>query len=113
METTLTTRSEHGAYSAAAKYFVAWLLSSTHLYQCKRMRLDPPLALDEAVVTNGGAQTVRDILKQKHPEGKPMTLSAIVSDPMPNEPHPVIFDHITGSLVKSMALRTEGAAGPL
>ena len=39
METTLTTRSEHGAYSAAAKYFVAWLLSSTHLYQCKRMRL--------------------------------------------------------------------------
>lgn len=47
----------------------------------------PPLALDEAVVTNGGAQTVRDILKQKHPEEKPITPSAIVSDPVPNEPH--------------------------
>ena len=31
---------------------------------------------------------------------------------MPKEPHPVIFDHIIGSLVRSMALRTEGAAGP-
>ena len=27
MEMTLTTGSEHGAYNAAAKYFVAWLLS--------------------------------------------------------------------------------------
>lgn len=59
----------------------------------------PPRALDEAVVTNGWTQTVCDILKQKHPEGKSITPSAIVSDPMPNEPHPVIFDHITGSLV--------------
>ena len=29
-----------------------------------------------------------------------------------NEPHPVIFDEITGILVRSVALRTEGAAGP-
>ena len=71
----------------------------------------PPLVLDEAVVPNGGTHTVRDILKQKHPEGKQITPSAIVSDPIPNELHPVIFDHITGSLVRSMALRTEGAAG--
>ena len=29
-----------------------------------------------------------------------------------NEPHPVIFDEITGILVRSVALRTEGSAGP-
>ena len=29
-----------------------------------------------------------------------------------NEPHPVIFDEITGILVQLVALRTEGAAGP-
>ncbi len=61
-------------------------------------------------------QTVRDILKQKHPEGKPVTPSAVVdsdpSDPSLSEPHPVIFEQITGSLVRSVALRTEGAVGP-
>lgn len=39
METTLTARSEHGAYSAAAKYFVAWLLSVYPLALIKRTRL--------------------------------------------------------------------------
>ena len=70
----------------------------------------PPLALDEAVEANGRTLTVRDILKQKHPEG--ITPSAIVSDPMHIDPHPVIFDRITGPLIRSIALRTEGAAGP-
>ena len=72
----------------------------------------PPLALDEKVETNGKIQTVRDVLKLKHPKGAPISPSAIVSVPSPVEPHPVIFDHITGPLVRSIALRTEGAAGP-
>ena len=41
-----------------------------------------------------------------------MTSSAIASDPVPNESHPVIFDHIIVPLIRSIALRTEGAAGP-
>ena len=56
---------------------------------------------------------VGDILKQRHPEGKPVTQSAIAfSNPVMNEPHPVIFEEITVTLVRSVALRTEGAASP-
>ena len=73
----------------------------------------PPIALNDTIEIDEEIHTVRDILKQKHPEGKPVTQSAIaVSDPVMNEPHPVIFDEITGILFRSVALRTEGAAGP-
>ena len=69
--------------------------------------------LTKKIVTNGTATTVRDILKLKHPEAKPVTPSAFdPSVPPPVEPHPVIFDHITGSLIRTSALKTEGAAGP-
>ena len=72
----------------------------------------PPIALNDTIEIDEEIHTVRDILKQKHPEGKPVTQSAIaVSAPVMNEPHPVIFDEITGILVRSVALRTEGAAG--
>ena len=39
----------------------------------------PPLALDEEIEVNGVAQSVRDLLKQKHPEGPaaPSVLSAV------------------------------------
>ena len=78
----------------------------------------PPLALDEKTEANGAPMSVRvsplrDLLKQKHPEGKPVIPSTIdPSNPLPNEPHPVIFEQITGELVHSVALKTEGAAGP-
>ena len=73
----------------------------------------PPLALDEKTEANRALMSVRDILKQKHPEGKPVIPSAIDPfNPSPNEPHPVIFEQITGQLVHSVASKTEGAAGP-
>ena len=74
-----------------------------------------PMAIDQIVNTdvNGTTQTVFDILKLKHPEGKPVMVSAIDGSAAPTEePHPVIFEHITGSLIRKMVLRTEGAAGP-
>ena len=73
----------------------------------------PPLALDEKTEANGALMSIRDILKQKHPEGKPVIPSAIDPfNPSPNEPHPVIFEQITGQLVHTVALKTEGSAGP-
>ena len=40
-------------------------------------------------------------------------LSTIVSsDSLPCDPHPVIYEQITGPLVRSVALKTEGSAGP-
>ena len=58
-------------------------------------------------------ETVREALLKKHPPGKPLTQSAIVStDDSIEEPHPVLFDKIDGDLIQSTALKTEGAAGP-
>ena len=65
--------------------------------------------------SNGITQTVLDILKLKHPESKPMRAPVIdgsANSISKEEPHPVIFERITGSLIRTMVLRTEGAAGP-
>ena len=49
----------------------------------------------------------------KHPETKSVDMSTIVSsDSRPCDPHPVIYEQITGPLVRSVALKTEGAAAP-
>ena len=78
-----------------------------------RLNGGPSLALDEKTKANGALMSVRLILKQKRPEGKPVIPSAIDPfNPSPNEPNPVIFEQITGQLVHSVALKTEGAAGP-
>jgi len=56
------------------------------------------------------------LLKLKHPKAKSFDLSMIVSsDSLPCDPHPVIiflYEQITGPLVRSVALKTEGSAGP-
>ena len=71
-----------------------------------------PLWLDELIVSgNSLPKTVRDILSDKHPEGLPADPDSIVSD-IPPPVHPVIFDSLDASCIRSAALRTEGAAGP-
>ena len=65
--------------------------------------------------SNGTTQTVLDIVKLKHPEGKPVRAPVIdgsANSISQEEPHAVIFERITGSLIRAMILRTEGAAGP-
>ena len=58
-------------------------------------------------------KSVRVILLGKRPNGKPMDSSAVALPEFPTqEPHPVIFDQITVSLIRSVALQMEGAAGP-
>ena len=47
-------------------------------------------------------------LKSKHPGA---TLESTLQG-MPSDVHPVIFDSIDASLIKSVALRTGGTAGP-
>ena len=58
-------------------------------------------------------QTVREVLKEKHPEGKPADQDSLLAeDAGPPAPHPVIFDHLTGNSIRAAALRTFGGAGP-
>ena len=64
-------------------------------------------------INNGNAEqiTVKDALKSKHPTGKAATLDSIYQG-MPPDVHPVIFDPIDASMIRSIALSTRGAAGP-
>ena len=60
-----------------------------------------PLRLDEVI--DSDSKTVREVLVDKHPEGKPIVLKAIVAEDAEEEFHPVIFDRITGPLVRSFS----------
>ena len=57
-------------------------------------------------------RTVRDVLIEKHPPGQPAHADSIDCNDKPPEVHPVLFDSIDASLIRSAALRTTGAAGP-
>ena len=57
--------------------------------------------------------SVLDCLHSKHPQGQPIS-SSDYNYPLQSDfdPHPVIFEKLTGSLIKSVAQRTRGSAGP-
>ena len=72
-----------------------------------------PLRLDMPVDMNSPSWTVYNELLKKHPPGQPAhpealkPLSSVSSDF-----HPVIFDALDGTVIRSAALRTQGSAGP-
>ena len=60
-----------------------------------------------------GTKPVREILLVKHPCGRPLDVSAVTPlVPSAFNPHPIYFDHITGSLICSIALLVDGAVRP-
>ena len=72
-----------------------------------------PLSLNSFVDDqNPSLGTIREILVQKHPAGQPCTL--LMSDTLPNDhdPHFTYFNQLDGELIRKMALKLEGAAGP-
>ena len=63
--------------------------------------------------TDDNMKTVLDILKSKHLPLNPLTGVDFDSDTISaQEPHPVLYDQIEGSLIRSTVLRMDGAAGP-
>ena len=70
-----------------------------------------PMRLDDVVEKSG--KTVRDILKDKHPQPEPPHPDALLStDIVDSDFHPVLFDSITAEAIRKSALLTEGSAGP-
>ena len=50
---------------------------------------------------------------EKHPQGQPIKSSTVIVDDVPSQgPHPVLYKRIDGPLIHSIALKTEGTAGP-
>ena len=57
-------------------------------------------------------KTVVEILQEKHPEGRPPNPAALSQGNAVPEFHPVVFEGIDASLIRSMALKAKGSAGP-
>ena len=55
--------------------------------------------------------TVKDVLKSKHPPSNPASPD-ILSTGVPQEVHPVSYDAVDTTLIRSIALKMKGAAGP-
>ena len=62
------------------------------------------------------SETVREILLKKHPPKQFPKRSALITAEPPNSDristHQILYDRIDGELIRSTALRMDGAAGP-
>ena len=55
--------------------------------------------------------TVRDVLKQKHPDAQPADDDALLREAPPRT-HEVLFENLDGAIIRSIALHCQGSAGP-
>ena len=69
------------------------------------------LHLDDPIDTENGTRKVRDILIDKHPPSQPVNHDSIINADPPDL-HPVLFESLDASIIKSAALHISGAAGP-
>ena len=72
-----------------------------------------PLSLDKEITSGTGSDTVRGILQKKHPYSRSVSPSSILpEDEAPLPTHHILFESITGQLIRTIPICTEGAAGP-
>ena len=69
------------------------------------------LHLNDVVGNSSISTTVKDVLKSKHPDAVAATSDSIINE-SPPVCHPVIFESIDATLIRSTSLNTHGAAGP-
>ena len=65
------------------------------------------LQLDVPVDSADPGRLVRDVLTDKHPPAEPLRQDCLITRAPGSSPfHPVVFDALTGSVIRSSALRT-------
>ena len=64
-------------------------------------------------ISSTSNESVKDVLIEKHPEAAPIYYDAIVDSSLQAPSvHPVLFNQIDGVLIRNMALKSSGSAGP-
>lgn len=66
-------------------------------------------------LVDSAGKSVKDVLREKHPPAAKMCREAVVDVDYSGSSssfHPVLFEGVTASAIRSAALRTEGSAGP-
>ena len=71
-----------------------------------------PLPLDRVCTADDGSETVRDILRKKFPPRRQLVEASLPTESSQQRIHPIIFESITGSLIRATALHISGSAGP-
>ena len=69
------------------------------------------LHLDDFINTGEDTRKVCDILIDKYPPSQPAHLDSFIEDE-PLDLHPVMFESLDASVIKSSILQVSGAAGP-
>ena len=67
------------------------------------------LSLDDIIPESQGL-TTRDVLRDKHPIGKPACPEALLSD-IPETVNPIIYSNLDAECILNSALHTQGATG--
>ena len=71
------------------------------------------LSLDDTVnLPNTSVKTIGELLIEKHPPCRPAFKESLIPTEAPPLVHPIIFEAIDASAIRSASLRTQGAAGP-
>ena len=88
------------------------LISNANKRGC--LSLDQLIPVGEDQDGNIQMKTTRDILKEKHPDGKTPDPEILLAESDTDEFHhdPIVFERITGELIQQAAIKTQGAAGP-
>ena len=74
---------------------------------------DRPLKLTDIADPSNPSVLVHDVLKDKHPKAQPLCRDCLVTADYESTPfHPVLFDALNGSLIRSATLQTFGAPEP-
>ena len=71
------------------------------------------LQLNDPIDPTNPGRLVRDVLREKHPPARPLAHDCLVmNEPRSSPLHPVVFDALSGSVIRSAPLQTFGAPGP-
>ena len=57
-------------------------------------------------------RVIVEVLKQKHPPAKLLSIDSVISSENPSIIHPIIFDALDTRVIRSAALRNFGSGGP-
>lgn len=71
------------------------------------------LDLSKIVKTPGGTRrSLKELLKEKHPDSKPASIDSPTKNVPASSPHPILFNRINESSIRSAALCTKRGVGP-
>ena len=88
-------------------------ISAPFLRPISDMNKGDVLHLDDTInLQNAPPMKVRELLEEKHPPNQPAHRETLIQSEAPPPVHPIIFEALNASTIRTAALHTQGSAGP-